>query len=195
MRLHLPWLLFLSGTTLWFFGQDGQGTGGETVGISAPAEAIAWPLRENRREIVPIEGKKNMELKGPQSSDELQEADRAFAKTTAERGLDGWLSFMADDIAKVQRPGDKFLVGMDNIRQNDARIFANPDQKLVWEPVDAHLFADGNHGVTSGRYKMVVDEDGKERILSQGGYITWWRKQPDGTWKVIFDTGSPDPEK
>lgn len=193
--------LLLSGTSPRFIGPDAQGSDGKTLCITAPAVAIAGTGRSNRREpgladgreIVPIEEAKNMELKVIPSSDELLEADRAFAKATAERGLDGWMSFMADDIAKARRPGEKLLVGKDTIRQNDERIFANPGQKLVWEPVDAHLFADGKHGVTSGRYKMVVDENGKEKILSQGGYITWWRKEPDGTWKVIFDTGSPDP--
>ena len=40
---------------------------------------------------------------------------------------------------------------------------------------------------------MVVTEVGKEKVLSQGGYATWLRKESAGRWKVIIDTGSPDP--
>jgi ketosteroid isomerase-like protein len=25
-----------------------------------------------------------------------------------------------------------------------------------------------------------------------GTYSTTWKKQPDGSWKIILDTGSPD---
>ena len=31
--------------------------------------------------------------------------------------------------------------------------------------------------------------NGKAR---EGTYMTVWEKQPDGTWKVLFDTGDPD---
>jgi ketosteroid isomerase-like protein len=27
----------------------------------------------------------------------------------------------------------------------------------------------------------------------RGQYVTIWRKQPDGSWKVVFDTGSTLP--
>jgi ketosteroid isomerase-like protein len=35
--------------------------------------------------------------------------------------------------------------------------------------------------------------DEKGTVLSSGGYVTGWRKEADGRWKVIFDTGTPDP--
>lgn len=124
--------------------------------------------------------------------DELLAADRAFAKAAAEKGLDGWMSFMAEDVAKVARPGQKILSGKEAIRKQDEPIFADPNRRLVWEPVDAHAFADGKTGLTSGRYRVVGMEDGKEKVFSTGGYITWWRKSAQHQWQVIFDTGAPD---
>ena len=126
--------------------------------------------------------------------DALMAADREFAKKSAEKGLDGWMSFMSDEIVRTRRPGEKLTVGKEAVRKEDAAIFADPTRKLVWEPVDAQGFRDGKSGVTSGRYKVVgTDKDGKETILSTGGYITWWRQEGDGAWRVLFDTGSPDP--
>src|SRR4051812_957833 len=91
----------------------------------------------------------------PDPKTALMDADRAFAKATSERGLDGWVGFMAADVAKTRRPGEKLTVGTEAVRKADAAIFADPTKKLVWDPVDAHAYADGNTGVTSGRYKVV----------------------------------------
>ena len=126
--------------------------------------------------------------------DALMSADREFAKKTAEKGLDGWMSFMSDEIVRTRRPGEKLTVGTEAVHKEDASIFADPTKKLVWEPIDAHGFKDGKSGVTSGRYKVVmIDKGGKESTISTGGYVTWWRQDSDGAWKVIFDTGVPDP--
>jgi ketosteroid isomerase-like protein len=119
--------------------------------------------------------------------------DRAFAKATGERGLDGWLEFMADDVVRSGKPGDTLVVGKDAVRIADARLFADSSTKLVWEPIDSHMFLDGSAGITSGRYKVVRNEkNGESNVVAEGGYVTWWKKQADGKWKVIFDTGCPD---
>ena len=123
----------------------------------------------------------------------LLAADRAFAKSAAERGLDGWMDFMADDAARLGTLGGKFIKGKEQIRKADVALFADPKRRLVWEPVDAHIHADHQSGLTSGRYQVISKgADGKETVLSKGAYFTGWRKQPGGQWKVIFDAGSPD---
>ena len=49
----------------------------------------------------------------------------------------------------------------------------------------------GDLGWTSGRYVAThTGPDGPVR--SEGRYVTVWRRQPDGTWKVDLDTGVPD---
>jgi hypothetical protein len=30
--------------------------------------------------------------------------------------------------------------------------------------------------------------------MQAGTYVSMWKKQPDGTWKVVFDTGSDQGE-
>ena len=126
---------------------------------------------------------------------ELMDADRAFAKATAEKGIDGWMSFMADDAVRVQPLGGKAHVGKAAVRELDAEMFKDPKRKLLWEPTDGGAFADGKHGFTTGRSKMVTrDEKDGEAVLWTGAYVTWWRKD-DGKWKVILDTGAAEPTK
>ncbi len=126
---------------------------------------------------------------------ELIAADREFCKVTTEKGIDGWMSFMASDAARLGPIGSKFVTGADNIRKQDGALFTNPQVKLLWEPVDAHAFSDGRLGITTGKYRMVEKSaDGKEATKSQGAYVTTWRKDAMG-WKVIFDTGVPEEKK
>jgi hypothetical protein len=54
--------------------------------------------------------------------------------------------------------------GIDAVRKADAAMFTDSNRKLVWEPTDAHLFADGKNGVTTGRFKVVLkDSAGSEK--------------------------------
>lgn len=130
---------------------------------------------------------------GLDSEQQLLDADRAFAKAVTERRLQGWMDFMADDAARMEKLGGKFIKGKEAIRKADTALFADPKRRLVWDPVDAHLYADQKSGITSGRYQLFrTGDDGKETIQATGSYFTGWRKQPDGNWKVIFDTGAPD---
>ncbi len=122
---------------------------------------------------------------------ELMAADRAFAVAAAERGLEGWMSFFHED---ASRPDSSGVVhrGLDAIRANDAAIFADPSLQLTWEPEHAGVFADGRHGYTWGRFQVLAKGGEADQVVGKGWYLSWWRWQ-DGAWKVILDTGGPDP--
>ena len=131
----------------------------------------------------------------PDAKTELMDADRAFAKATGEKGIDGWMSFMADDAGRVQPLGGKATVGKAAVRALDAEMFKDPKRKLLWEPTDGGAFADGKHGFTTGRSRSVQMTDKGEEVRWTGAYVTWWRKGDDGKWRVILDTGVAEPAK
>jgi ketosteroid isomerase-like protein len=123
-------------------------------------------------------------------------ADRAFAKASAEKGLDGWMSFMADDAVRVTPMGGKATVGKAAVKELDAKLFADPKRKLVWEPTDGGSLADPAFGWTTGKARIIGPNDkGMAETVWAGSYVTIWRKGADGTWKVILDTGASDPPK
>jgi ketosteroid isomerase-like protein len=125
--------------------------------------------------------------------DELMDADRAFARDTAERGLDGWVAWFSDDAARFA-PAGKIARGPEAIREQDAPIFADPAIRLVWEPTGGGVFDDGDHGFTVGRYDVIQSMEGSPpATLSHGSYVSIWRRDAAGGWKVILDTGSADP--
>lgn len=71
----------------------------------------------------------------------------------------------------------------------------DPAAVLTWTPVEAEVAASGELGYTWGTYEFrAPGADGKERV-GTGHYVTIWRRQPDGSWKFLLDTGSPNPPK
>ena len=125
--------------------------------------------------------------------EQLMEADRKFAAAATAKGLDGWMAWMADDAVRLPKLGGKAVAGKDAVRKNDAALFADPKRQLLWEPAEAGAFEGGNLGFTTGTYRVVRKTDAGEEVVGRGTYLTWWRKSAGGSWRVILDTGTPDP--
>jgi ketosteroid isomerase-like protein len=120
----------------------------------------------------------------------LMDAERAFAKATAERGVDGWMEFMAPNAVELS---DEPLVGLDQMRAGMTKQFSTPGFKLTWEPTKAEFVGNGEVGFAVGRYELqFTGHDGKPQVR-KGSYLTTWQQQKDGSWKVVSDIGSPDP--
>lgn len=113
----------------------------------------------------------------------------AFAQATKERGLEGWMSFFADDAYVGTNPDVK---GKLELRRFYARLFSRRDLVFEWAPDQGQIFPSGLMGYTSGRYKMSYTTFEGKTASQTGSYITVWQKQPDGSWKVLSDFGSQD---
>jgi ketosteroid isomerase-like protein len=123
--------------------------------------------------------------KQPNPADVLLKADREFAKQSAARGDAAWREILAPDASKPAN-GGRVLVGPQEIGDNMLAAFKS-GFTLTWEPARAEISKGGKLGYTWGRYRSLFNGKAHE-----GTYMTVWQKQPDGSWKVLFDTGDPD---
>ena len=123
---------------------------------------------------------------------ELLQADRDFADATHARGIEGWMSFFADDAIRIKYRGG-MVKGWDAVRETDTPLISDTTITLNWQPLEAHVFKHGTVGVTIGM-SQIVSRTGanKGSVTYHGRYTTLWRREPDGRWKVIMDTGYPD---
>jgi len=122
---------------------------------------------------------------------ELLKMEAAFDQATVERGLDGFMSFFAEDGA-ILVPNLGPVKGKAAIRKIRERGFARPGFSLRWKPEFADISAGGDLGYTYGPYTAkVTDADGKV-VVSTGRYCTIWKRQKDGSWKVALDMGVND---
>ncbi len=122
----------------------------------------------------------------------LMQADRDFAKATAERRLEGWVGYFAEDgVSLANQPA----VGREAIRATFKPLFDNASFRLEWAPVKAGILPSGTVGYTEGRATSYRTGPKGETLVQHSSYVTVWKKQADGSWKVVFDTGAPDPTK
>lgn len=65
---------------------------------------------------------------------------------------------------------------------------------LTWEPQRAEVSASADMGWTWGRYEARSPGPDGEEEVSYGKYLNVWRKEPDGTWRVVADIGNANPK-
>ncbi len=119
---------------------------------------------------------------------QLLDADRAFARDTAARGLDGWMSWFADDAQVNHRTG--LIKGKPALREHYGKAIGQPGVTVTWEPIYAEPSQDGTLGYTLGVAEWTTKTaDGKVE-KRPGRYVTVWRRMKDGTWKVVTDIGN-----
>ena len=121
---------------------------------------------------------------------ELMAADRAFAKATATKGVDGWVETFAENGAMLPA-GLPIVRGHKAIRDLMSPAFESEGFEFHWEPTEADIAASGDLGYTIGRYERTVTGPDGNSSTTTGKYVSIWKRQEDGTWKVVVDLGTP----
>jgi len=112
-------------------------------------------------------------------------------KVAADRGSQGYMSYYADDAAELPN-GANISQGKENIAKTMG-FLDDKNNSLTWTPVYADMAASGDLGYTYGTYEFrSKDKDGKPAV-SYGKYASIWKKQKDGSWKVVMDMGNSSP--
>ena len=130
-------------------------------------------------------------LASSQSSDgtsALVKLEREFMQATADHGSQGYLSYYAEDAVELPN-GHALLRGKAEVAKTMG-FLDNPRNHLFWTAVDGGISASGDLGYTYGTYEFRSrDKDGR-LSSTYGKYATIWRKQRDGSWKVVLDMGN-----
>lgn len=119
----------------------------------------------------------------------LMEADRAFNDDVSRGGSAAWAQWFAEDGAVI-REGTGEIRGREAIRQASTAL-DRTDVSLSWEPERVEISASGDLGWTTGSYVSVGPGADGEPVERTGRYVSIWRKQPDGSWRVVMDLGNP----
>jgi ketosteroid isomerase-like protein len=115
-------------------------------------------------------------------------SDREFDAKTAELGVEGWVSYFAEH-GSMHLGDGRTIVGHDAIRELMGPFFAGAENSLRWQPVSASIMIPGSLGYTTGHYQNRTRGADGEVLETRGSYVSVWKKQEDGSWKVVFDTG------
>ena len=127
--------------------------------------------------------KQKSNLKKKTSPAEIFKADEAFSDLSKKSGMKRAFIEYIDDEGILLRPNHPPIVGANAIdflsQVNDSSY------TLTWSPAGAEIAASGEMGYTYGMYKLEM----KDTVL-RGTYVSIWKKQTDGKWKFILDSGN-----
>jgi ketosteroid isomerase-like protein len=123
------------------------------------------------------------------AADQIVKSDAAFAQSVAEKNREKFLSFIAE-VTTFSGGTANELHGRDAVMKGWADFFAPDGPTLSWTPIKGEVIGAGDVGYTTGR--SVFRQKGADGKVTErrGQYVTIWKKQADGSWKVVFDTGS-----
>jgi ketosteroid isomerase-like protein len=110
---------------------------------------------------------------------EVKASEIAFAKTMADRKLDQFADFVAEDAVFNGRAPH---IGKAAVVETWKTLFEGPQAPFSWGPDAVAPTADGRHAISTG---LVRDPAGKVT----GRFTSLWRKDADGHWRVVADQG------
>ena len=111
----------------------------------------------------------------------LVEAERSFAAASLAKGTQAaFLEFLAED-SILFRPGP--VLGKKWIEEHPA-----PPTLLTWEPTFADVAQSGDLGYTTGPWEIRPGGP-KDKPTAYGHFVSVWKRQTDGVWKVVVDLG------
>jgi ketosteroid isomerase-like protein len=114
---------------------------------------------------------------------EIQQTDIDFSNFSKEHGMRKAFLQYIDDDGVLMRDNALPIVGANAIdyiaSRNDSSIL------LTWEPRGGDVAESGDLGYTYGVYEM------KDSVnVQKGTYVTIWKKQSNGKWKFVLDSGN-----
>jgi ketosteroid isomerase-like protein len=120
----------------------------------------------------------------------LMQVDRDFATMATDSGIANAFVYFAADSAAMLRRGSAPLVGRDTIRT----LFADEaGTTLKWAPYFSDIASSNDLGYTLGSSQYIYNDSTGAQKISYGYYVTIWKKQRDGSWKYVLDTGVSAP--
>jgi len=123
--------------------------------------------------------------------DEVRAADAAWCKAAVAKDVDGYLSFFAED--GLELAPNSLPMTKPALRKLLLSEFSNPGYSVHWAARTIVVAEDGKLAYTIGAYDFTLNDSKGKPVTDHGKYVTVWKKQPDGKWKVAVDIYNSDP--
>ena len=118
----------------------------------------------------------------------LFDLEAKFAQATARGGGSAFASWFAEDAVTLSN-GKAPVIGHAAIAEQ--ATWSPKNYQLTWTPTRGLLA--GEMGYTWGHYEgSAINADG-QRSTTTGRYMTIWKKQANGEWKVVLDASNDEP--
>jgi len=125
-------------------------------------------------------------------ADEKKWSDEFQAKP---RNPEALVAHYTDD-ADFVAPGVKPVSGLTEIRKAYAEGLNDPNFNISFAADKVEVAQAGDMATSRGRFEQTfTDPDSKQKVKVNGSFLTVYKKQADGSWKVVQDWAVADPGK
>jgi ketosteroid isomerase-like protein len=117
---------------------------------------------------------------------EIFQAEKAFEKMAAEKGVPEAFYYFADENAVIHRENDSLIKGNNNIKN----YYEKRNKKNVtvnWTADFIDVSDCGTLGYTYGKYSWKITNQDSSITEYKGIFHTVWKKQKDNSWKYVWD--------
>jgi len=118
--------------------------------------------------------------------EEIRKTEKQFETELNEKGAAVAFEKYAAPDAVIKRQNDSLIYGPKAIHQ----FYSNEIYKTAkaqWSPDYIDVSSDGTMAYTYGKYQWKMIGKAGEALEYHGIFHTVWKKQPDGTWKYVWD--------
>jgi ketosteroid isomerase-like protein len=126
---------------------------------------------------------------GEKETDSILAADVAWLEVYQAKDLAKSVAF-CDEQASMLAPNAPIAIGKDAIAKLIAEDFAHDN--IAWHADKVGVSRSGDLGYTSGTTGMTFKDASGKTAVYKGKYLTVWKKQANGEWKVLYDMFNSD---
>jgi uncharacterized protein (TIGR02246 family) len=116
----------------------------------------------------------------------IRSASADWSKAAQAKDLDKIVGVYTDDAVYFVNNG-ALVKGKDNIKMSWQPMLGSPGTTLSWTTSYIEVARSGDLAYEYGTYSLVTEAKKGKPTEEKGKYVTVWRKQPDGSWKVAAD--------
>ncbi len=163
--------------SIWKQTSDGSWKVALDAGISTPL-----PKKPDTALTLPAQSVSPPKLESNDLQPVLLQLERSFSTLAEKKSMSiAYSRYLASD-ARVMREGNLPFIGLhavvEHLRKNDGAA--------SWVPISSRVANSLDLGYTYGQYEF-------RTVASKefGHYIHVWKRQPNGAWKVVFETLQP----
>jgi len=113
-------------------------------------------------------------------------AETGFARAAEAKDTEQFLGYVDPDARFVS---GRVARGRAEVGTAWAGLLAADGPVIRWRPAIVEVTSDGNLALSRGPYRTTRTGENGEVIESWGHFISTWRRNEEGTWQVVFDSG------
>jgi uncharacterized protein (TIGR02246 family) len=121
----------------------------------------------------------------------LRDLDAQWSKDAGAKDVDRTVSYYADD-AVVMPPNASAATTKETIRSAWKEMLTTPGAAISWKTTKVEVAKAGDLAYVSGTYEETMTDARGKPVKDRGKYVEIFKKQADGTWKVVADIWNSD---